>query len=316
MRVAPVPLPVPLPVPVLLARVPAPHVALHVDGRIAHVAASPNRDVIAFATRDRVWVSRDGGASFDPELEGKGEISELFVDAGGVVYAKRPDALGMQEEGMRTHWIPIPPLDGRLLDADGGLFLGEQWDEGVVMDAIDGLAWINLLEGAQWSVIAGKIVTEGEARVIVYRSAPELHLIANHEEHDRIAWRGHGYPPCAALVGDDQAWIVDRAQPSQLLAIDNQGKAARVPIDLDLDADRVTCTIAGNDHATYATFSVDGGAPRLYGLSFVTRDATYLGGDPIDLRAVDDRGRALGLRDGNLVRRADDGSFELLARGR
>lgn len=338
---APVPVPIAMP-RLVLVPVPSlatPRAAVRVEGRIEHVAASANASVIAFATEDRVWVSRDGGASFAPTLDGKGEISELFVDFGGAVYAKRPDAVGIAVPGLPERWLAQPSLDGRLLDAEGGVFLGEQWDEGAVMDAADGVAWISLLDGDAWNVIAGKVITAGDARLIVSQrigehhwSAPALHLAGT--SGDKAVWRGayddsvgfaRSSTPCAALVENDRMWIVQRdpnpdldrpSRPAQLLAIDNQGKASPVPIDLDLDADRVTCSIVGNDHATYASFSIDGGAPRLYGLSFVTHDATYLGGDPIELRAVDASGRALGLQDGKLVRRADDGTFELLARGR
>lgn len=336
-----VPVPVPIVVPrLVLVPVPAlatPRVPLKVGGRIEHVAASANARVIALATRDRVWVSRDGGASFAPALAGKGEVSELFVDRGGTVYAKRPDAIGLAVAGEPERWLPQPKLDGRLLDADGGVFLGVQWDEGAVMDEAGGLAWINLLAVAEWNVIAGKVITEGDARLIVSQrlgehawSGPEVHLAGT--SGDQVVWRSayhdsvgfeRSSTPCAAIAGDT-AWIVqrdpqpdrDRSLPGQLLAIDDRGQAVRVPIDLDLDAARVTCSIIGTARATYASFSIDGGATRLYRLSAATRDATDLDGDPFELRAVDDGGHALGLRGGDLVRRADDGGLEILARGR
>jgi hypothetical protein len=313
---------VPVPVPA------APRGPARIDGRIEQVAAASDAPVVALATKDRVWISRDGGASFAPALDRAGNVGELIVDRDGAVYVTRGGVLGVAAPDGGERWSSLPPLDGRLLDATGGALVAEQWDRGAVI--ADGGGWRTLIGGGEWSVLAahaGRFLVT--ARLHAFDSAaPALHVIDAHG--DRVVWRGaydhladeeRDSTPCAAIAGDD-TWIVerdpredrDRSRPARLLRVDAAGHPHDVAIDLDLDADRVVCTIAGNERAAYASVAIDGHAARTYALG---RGARYLAGaDDLDLRAVDRDGRALGLLGGDLVRRRPDGGFDTLARGR
>jgi hypothetical protein len=328
-----------IPMPVFAPRivvVPAPGLA-RLGARLDRAAASSVAPVIAVASKDRVWISRDDGATFAPALDHAGEVTDLFVDADGTVYANRDGVLGVAR-ARDERWSELPHLDGRLLDAvtlpsGAVMVVAEQWGVGTVAAQAGDAGYHTLVGGDQWNALAAALSPSADARLLVSErtaehawSAPELHV------GDRVAWRGRyddavGYlrasTPCAGLAGD-ALWIVQRdpmplsttTLPSRLLAVGADGHEHTVVLaNVDLEAARVTCSIVGSPRAAYASFQIDGQAPRLFLLDAVAHHATPLdGGDTFDLRAVDHAGRALGLDDGALVRRGADGAFTTLAR--
>lgn len=331
-----IPLPVRIPTVALVpvpARVPA---IARVDGRIEQVAAAGAAPVIAIATKDRVWVSRDDGASFEPALDGEGEVGELFVGDTGIVFARRGNRLGIAGPDAPATWIDLPALDGRVLDPRGAAIVAEQWDHGVVALSKDHTRWETIVGGGAWNALAVDANQSGAVRVLATLRKGEHHwgapmlLVAG--PHPRRVWQGNyddevGFlrasTPCSALAGDT-LWIVQRdpepltteTKPSRLFVVDPDGESRAVSLPgVDLEAARVTCTIVGNLHATYAAFAIDGHAPLAFSLDAADGKATRRpGADLADLRAVDHRGRALGLRDGRLVRFSDDGDVTTLAR--
>jgi hypothetical protein len=331
-----------VPMPVLVPRLVV--VPVHtleparIAARIDHVAASSGAPVIALAAKDAVWISRDDGASFARALVHDGEVTELFADADGNVYANRSGVLGVAARDGVERWSELPHLDGELLAAvtsrTGAVaVVAEQWGVGTVGAWAGDRAYQTLVPGDVWNALAVALPSPNEGRLLVSQrtgehawSAPELHV------GDHVVWRGRyddrpdlprTSTPCAGITGDT-LWIVQRdpdpvsttSLSSRLLVVDAAGKERRVALPgVDLEAARVTCTIAGNPGGAYVSFAIDGHDARLYELDAARGVATFLdGGDVLDLRAVDHAGRALGLADGKLVRRAPDGTFTTLAR--
>jgi hypothetical protein len=309
-----------------------------IGARIDHVAASSAAPVIALAAKDAVWISRDDGATFTRALAHDGEVTDLFADADGNVYANRNGVLGVAARDGGERWFELPHLDGELLAAvtsrTGAVaVVAEQWGVGTVAAWATDRAYHVVVPGDVWNALAAALPTPDEGHLLVSQrtgehawSAPELHV------RDHVVWRGRyddrpdlprTSTPCAGITGDT-LWIVQRdpdpvsttSLSSRLLVVDDHGGERRVALSgVNLEAARVTCTIIGNARGAYASFAIDGHDPRLYELDAARGVASYLDrADLLDLRAVDHAGRAIGLADGKLVRRASDGTFTTLAR--
>ncbi len=109
----PVPLSLPLPAP-MLPVCPAPHSdAPIVDppalgATVEHVRPSPSdARWIAAWSHDRVYISRDAGATFRAVLDGDGVVRDVSFDCFGHALVVRGERLGVRDE-RGEHWSVVP----------------------------------------------------------------------------------------------------------------------------------------------------------------------------------------------------------------
>ncbi|HUQ01491.1 MAG TPA: hypothetical protein VM261_03300 [Kofleriaceae bacterium] len=89
------------------------------DATVEHVAAAPTDSrLVAAWNEDDVFVSRDGGSSWDRVLAGPGAVLDASFDCHGrVLVLREGNGLGMRD-GVREAWRTVPGVELRVSDED------------------------------------------------------------------------------------------------------------------------------------------------------------------------------------------------------
>jgi hypothetical protein len=88
-------------------------------GTVTHVSAAPTDSrLVAAWNDDAVFVSRDGGSSWDRVLAGPGAVLDASFDCHGrVLVLREGNGLGMRD-GVREAWRTVPGVELRMSDED------------------------------------------------------------------------------------------------------------------------------------------------------------------------------------------------------
>ena len=295
------------------------------DEPLTSVAAASDAPVIAVASENHVWISRDDGATFAPALAGSGSVAALFVDTGGQVYVHRlalteTKGSGVTYVGSRDQ-LGVADLDGHErwheladniapADVHAGTVIGVGGAGGVVRGRDGGAAWSDVPGAAGWNpwrvaigddvrVLASRIGKDDaiESGLSVLAGDP-LHPVWTTPARDAFGVPSEG-APCGAFVGST-LYLVTTARArgergTQLVTVDAKGAARTTTLadlvgGIKLAPDLMKCQIAGNAHAAYLTtdkiiFRIDGAK-----LSLLRQV-----GSEADQIAVDRRGNLLAL---------------------
>jgi len=262
------------------------------------VASVTNAGWIAAWNEQHIWVSHDGGATFERELDGPGDVGGVTFDCFGHAIAVRAGAIGIHAE--HEVWHLVPGLRG---DADSphGTLIGGGPDIAIVFDATsetqESELAISADHGASWSFRALATAYE-DGRTTGREHADgsfELAIAYGDCMRDPLTW--------FEISGDVITEVEDSASSARVLIHDHvayNGLALRARRGGEWAADDWKAIRGVPDDADITW--VDGASPRLIANHTIYRivdgRAKRVGKLPPDLSpmAVDAAGRVWSVR--------------------
>lgn len=303
---------------------------------IEYVAAASDAPVIAVGSARHLWISRDDGKTFARALDdGDAEIYGISVEPSGRVYGmwgehkvwKSPGgrggvdtiefAFGIAEPDGRERWRPVNERIAAPFDTRAGDIVGE----GAPIIGHDaGESWTTPASARSWHIWRAALDDHRTPRFFATRrSAPDscedcgrgFALLVGKQltpvwtmlDHTDLYTDDFPYSHLACMgFGGSNLYVVTH---DHLIAVAGTGKV----IEREAIPAIETCTIAGNDRATYmaagsSVIRIDTGEQRVAPSSALTPRAT----DERDELAVDQHGALLYRADACIWRYTESGA--------